>query len=353
VNFVPRRKEERPVMKLVLRGHFQRPWRAMDVPMQRRDALKLVAFSTGSLALAPSIAALPTPVPIIDAHIHLFDPSRPGGVPWPPPDDTILYKPALPDRFVTLTAPFGVVGAIAIEASPLASDNRWLLKVAADHPVIVGVIGDLVPGTENYLTELERLHADTLFLGFRYGNLWNRNLSVDLQEPGFVEGLKALAQAGLVFESANPDPILIRAILNAAERVPDLKIVIDHLPHAVIPSEETAKKEYWSNLSHLAKSPRVFVKLSEIPILANGSLVIDTGFYMGALDAIWGVFGEDRIFFGSDWPNSDHVASYHETLSIVRAYIAQKSPAVSEKFFWKNSIAAYGWHRRSQDQPSL
>jgi predicted TIM-barrel fold metal-dependent hydrolase len=312
-----------------------------------------MAYGAGSIALEPSLMASPRQVPIIDGHVHLFDPSRPGGVPWPPPDDAVLYKPALPERFVALTAPLGVVGAVAIEASPLASDNRWLLKVAADHPVIVGVIGDLVPGTASYLGDLERLHADPLFLGFRYGNLWNRDLSVDLQKPGFVDGLKALAQAGLVFESANPDPVLIRALLNAAERVPDLRIVIDHLPHAVVPKEQAARKEYWSNLTQLAKSSRVFVKLSEIPVLAGGSLVTDIGYYKGALDAIWGVFGEDHIFFGSDWPNSDHVASYQETLSIVRAYIAQKSPAVSEKFFWKNSIAAYKWHRRKADQPVL
>lgn len=321
--------------------------------MQRRDVLKLAAYSAGAIALEASVPASPGPVPIIDGHIHLFDPSRPGGVPWPPPDDAVLYRPSLPERFVALTAPLGVVGAIAIEASPLASDNQWLLKVAGDHPVIVGVIGDLVPATESYLTDLERLHADPLFLGFRYGNLWNRDLSVDLQKPGFVDGLKALAQAGLVFESANPDAILIRAILSAAERVPDLRIVIDHLPHAVVPKEETARQEYWSNLGQLAKSPRVFVKLSEIPVIANGSLVTDAGYYKGALDAIWGAFGEDRIFFGSDWPNGDHVAPYKETLSIVRAYIAQKGPAVAEKFFWKNSIAAYRWHRRRPDQPAL
>jgi L-fuconolactonase len=321
--------------------------------VRRRDVLKLVACSAGSIALEPSLMSSPSRVPIIDAHIHLFDTSRPGGVPWPPTDDTVLYRPALPERYVSLTAPLGVVGAIAIEASPLASDNQWLLKVAADHPVIVGVIGDLVPGTESYLRDLERLRANPLFLGFRYGNLWNRDLSVDLQKPGFVDGLKALAQAGLVFESANPDPNLIRAILNAAERVPDLRIVIDHLPHAEVPKQETAGKEYWSNLRQLAKSPHVFVKLSEIPVLVNGSLVTDVGFYRGALDAIWEVFGEDRIFFGSDWPNSDHVASYQQTLSLVRTYIGQKSPAVSEKFYWRNSIAAYRWHRRRSDQPAL
>jgi len=284
----------------------------------------------------PSLAASPRPAPIIDAHIHLFDPTRPGGVPWPTPDDTALYKPALPERYIALAAPFGVAGAIAIEASPLASDNQWLLKVAADHPVIVGVVGDLVPATPSYLADLDRLHADPLFLGFRYGNLWNRDLSVDLEKPGFIDGLKALAQAGLVFESANPDPVLIRAILSVAERVPDLTIVIDHLPHSPIPTENA-----------------VFVKLSEIPVLLNGALVTDIGYYQGALDAIWSVFGEGRIFFGSDWPNSDHVCSLQQTFSLVHAYIAQKSPTAQEKFFWKNSLSAYRWHRRTPNQPSL
>lgn len=303
--------------------------------------------------MKPSLAASPRPAPIIDAHIHLFDPTRPGGVPWPTPDDTALYKPALPERYIALAAPFGVAGAIAIEASPLASDNQWLLKVAADHPVIVGVVGDLVPATPSYLADLDRLHADPLFLGFRYGNLWNRDLSVDLEKPGFIDGLKALAQAGLVFESANPDPVLIRAILSVAERVPDLTIVIDHLPHSPIPTENAARAEYQSNLSRLAKHPRVFVKLSEIPVLLNGALVTDIGYYQGALDAIWSVFGEGRIFFGSDWPNSDHVCSLQQTFSLVHAYIAQKSPTAQEKFFWKNSLSAYRWHRRTPNQPSL
>jgi len=219
--------------------------------------------------------------------------------------------------------------------------------------VIVGVVGDLVPATPSYLADLDRLHADPLFLGFRYGNLWNRDLSVDLEKPGFIDGLKALAQAGLVFESANPDPVLIRAILSVAERVPDLTIVIDHLPHSPIPTENAARAEYQSNLSRLAKHPRVFVKLSEIPVLLNGALVTDIGYYQGALDAIWSVFGEGRIFFGSDWPNSDHVCSLQQTFSLVHAYIAQKSPTAQEKFFWKNSLSAYRWHRRTPNQPSL
>jgi predicted TIM-barrel fold metal-dependent hydrolase len=321
--------------------------------MRRRDALQLAALGALSLALRRTSAAQPRSNPVIDAHIHLFDPSRSGGVPWPEKSDVALYRPALPERYESLSRPFGIVGAIAIEASPLPSDNDWLLKVAANHPVIVGIIGDLVPNAPDYMKELQRLHGNPLFLGIRYGNLWNRDLSVDLLKPGFVEGLKALAQAGLVFESANPDPALIRAILEVSHRVPDLRIVIDHLPHAPVPTEKVGHDAYLAALSELAQNTHVFVKLSEIPVAVNGKLVTDEAAYQAPLDAIWDLFGENRILFGSDWPNSDHVAPFADTLAIVQSYMATKNPAAREKYYWRNSIVAYKWRRRSPDQPTL
>jgi L-fuconolactonase len=321
--------------------------------MQRRDLLQLAALGAASLALESSLRAQSKPGPIIDAHIHLFDPTRPGGVPWPTADDTVLYKPALPDRYARIAQPLGIVGAIAIEASPLATDNQWLLSVAAKHPLIVGVIGDLIPGTATYQADLDRLHRDPLFLGIRYGNLWNRDLSVDLERPGFVDGLRALAQSNLVFESANPDAKLIHALLQVSQQVPGLRIVIDHLPHAVVPTDAAALKSYWSDLGELAKTGRVYVKLSEIPVRADGKLITDSSYYRESLDRIFNKFGEDRIIFGSDWPNGDHVAPFADTFAIARSYIERKGHAVAEKYFWKNSIAAYRWHRRLPDQPSL
>jgi L-fuconolactonase len=326
--------------------------------MRRREFFHLAAGTAAALAFdCPShalanITASHPHVPIIDAHIHLFDPTRPGGVIWPEKGDTIC-KPTLPARYESFAAAFGVVGAIAIEASPLASDNDWLLGVAAHNPIMVGVIGDLVPATPSYLSELDRLHANPLFLGFRYGNLWNRDLIVDLAKPGFVDGLKALAQAGLVFESANPNPQLIRALVEVSERVPGLRIVADHLPNAQVPENAAAQHEYQQLLRQLAANPSVYVKLSEIPVVRQGSLIRDPGFYRGKLDPLWELFGENRVLFGSDWPNSDHVAPFADTLSIVHAYIAGKSAAAAEKYFWKNSQAAYRWHSRRAGQPAL
>jgi L-fuconolactonase len=313
--------------------------------MQRREFLRLGASFAANWALPSS------PIPVIDTHIHLFDPGRPGGVPWPAKTDTALYQAALPERYARIARPLGVTGAIVIEASPLASDNDWVLNVAANHPIIVGMVGDLIPGTPTYPKDLDRLHTNPLFLGIRYGNLWGRDLGVDAQKPEFLSGLKLLAERGLVLDSANPNPALIRAIAGVADHLPDLRIVIDHLPTGRVPSEAAARDEYWSLLRQLAKNKNVFAKLSEVAA-AHIEEAGGPSFNPDRLDALWDIFGEDHVLYASDWPNSDHHATYQETISILRSYVEAKGPVASEKFFWKNSVAAYRWHRRAPDQPS-
>jgi L-fuconolactonase len=319
--------------------------------VERRELLKLGASITGGWLTGPLAEAASPPIPIIDTHIHLFDPGRPGGVPWPEKTDTALYKAALPDRYASIARPFGVVGAIVIEASPLASDNDWVLSVAAKYPVIVGMVGDLIPGTPAYAKELERLHANPLFLGIRYGNLWDRDLAVDGQRPEFLAGLTMLAERGLALDSANPDLSLIRAIARVADHLPQLRIVIDHLPSAKVPTVPGERDEYWSLLQHLAQGKNVFVKLSEVAaarVEQNGGPT----FNKDTLDGLWNIFGEDHVLYASDWPNSDHHATYAETITIVRDYVMAKGRESSEKFFWKNSVAAYRWRKRAPDQPA-
>jgi len=58
----------------------------------RRDALTAAAWLAASAAGAG--AADPTPA-VIDTHTHFYDPTRPGGVPWPGKDDTVLYRRVL------------------------------------------------------------------------------------------------------------------------------------------------------------------------------------------------------------------------------------------------------------------
>ena len=319
--------------------------------ISRRAFLQSAASAAGALIAERPLAAGAARIPTIDTHIHLFDPTRPGGIPWPTPADPVLYRPALPHRYQQLIEGLDIVGAIAIEASPLAADNDWLLATARSSPLIVGVIGDLVPGSQDFRPKLDRLRADPLFLGLRYGNLWGRNLAQDIDRPGFMDGVGELSREGLVFESANPNAALLRGLAKVATRWPELTIVIDHLPHAEVPSGPAEKLEYDRLLEELSQAPKVFIKLSEIPVATNGAVSTDISSYRGPLDELWQRFGEDKVLFGSDWPNSDSVLPFRATVGILKTYASEKSRTAQEHLFWKNSSKAYKWRPRLADQP--
>jgi predicted TIM-barrel fold metal-dependent hydrolase len=316
--------------------------------MNRRTFLFAAAAGTAAL---PARAA-PASMPIIDTHIHLFDPTRPQGVPWPEKNDRILYRPALPDRYRRVTKGLGIVGAIEVECSPWLEDNQWVLDIAAKDTIIVGTVGDLEPGKPDFRKHLERFHRNPLFRGIRYGNLWNRNFREQLSGQDFISDLKALADAGLELDSANPDPALIEDLVRLTDRIPSLRVVVDHLPQLEPPTDSRARSEYEFNLRELGKRPQVYVKVSEVLRRVGDRVPDDLNFYRPRLDEVWEIFGQDRLMFGSDWPNSDLWGTYPQVLNIVREYFSAKGQVVAEKFFWRNSIAAYRWIKRQVSQPS-
>jgi L-fuconolactonase len=305
-----------------------------------------------SASLAGTAEAAPA-IPIIDTHIHLFDISRPQGVPWPDKNNAVLYKSASTERYRKIAVPLGIVGAIEVEASPWLDDNQWVLDVAAKDKIIVGTVGDLEPGKPNFGRELERFHRNPLFRGIRYGNLWDRNIGPELSKPAFVSDLKMLAGAGLVLDTANPNPELIANMVRCTDLVPNLRVIIDHLPGLNPPNEPAALKKYQADLHELGKRPQVYVKLSAVLRRIDGKVPADPAFYRPRLDELFGIFGEDRVIYGSDWPNSDQLGEYPQVLTVVREYFKTKPTAVAEKYFWKNSIAAYRWIKRNTEQTQL
>ena len=294
--------------------------------------------------LGTAVACLAdAPVPIIDTHIHLFDPTRALGVPWPAKDDAVLYKTALPDRYRKIAAPLGIVGAIEVECSTWVEDNQWVLDVAAKDSILVGTVGNLEPGKPEFRAQMERFHKNSLLRGIRYGNLWGRDLGAEIKNPEFVAGWTALGDAGLVLDTANPNAALLDAVLRVTDKVPALRVVVDHLPQL----------KPLPDLKEFQKRPQVYVKVSEVLRRENGRVPEDLGFYRHTLDEMWGIFGEDRVLYGSDWPNSDQWAPYAVELNVVRQYVRGKGRAAEEKYFWKNSMAAYRWVKREAGQPSV
>ena len=117
-------------------------------------------------------------------------------------------------------------------------------------------------------------------------------------------------------------------------------------------SDAAAVKAYEKNLAELAKRPLSYVKISAVLRNVNGRVPVDVPFYKDRLDMIYNLFTEDRVVYGSDWPNSDNVAEYPAVFKIVSDYFATKTQAQREKYFWRNSIKAYQWKKRDSSQPA-
>jgi predicted TIM-barrel fold metal-dependent hydrolase len=311
------------------------------MPRMNRRTFLLAAAGVAGLCTDAEAAS----VPIIDTHIHLYDPTRPQGVPWPGKDETILYRPTLPARFRSVTKGLGIAGVIEVECSPWLEDNQWVLDIAAKDRIIVGTVGHLDPGKPDFRKQLERFHRNPLFRGIRY------DFRGQVSTPQVVSGLKALADAGLELDSPQPDPVLMADLVRLTDRIPSLRVVIDHLPNVEPPTELQARSAYESNLRELGTRPQVYVKVSEVLRRVGGQVPDDLNSYRARLDEIWDIFGQDRLIYASNWPVSDLKGPYPQVLKIVREYFTGKGQAVAEKFFWKNSSAAYHWVKREPNQP--
>ena len=196
--------------------------------MNRRDFL-MGGVAAVAASAAPAVAAKPPDIPIIDTHVHLFDPRRPQGVPYAGPRGQPPQL-ALPANYRRLAIPAGVVGAVVVEASPWVEDNLWILERAASDPLFVGVIGSLAPHHPEFAEYLNRFAKDPLWRGIRYSAVWTVESGKQVLKPGIVDGLKLLAKGDMVLDMANPSFDLLRAALLVTEAVPELRVVMDHMP---------------------------------------------------------------------------------------------------------------------------
>jgi len=304
----------------------------------------------------PARAASVADIPIIDCHIHLFDGNRPQGAPYKGGRD-FPGGVALPSTYAKLARPLGIVGAIEVDASPWVEDNLWVLETIQPENFMVGTVGNLRPEKPEFAEYLDRYAKNPLYRGIRYGNVWKYNLPEQVGNPQFIEGLKRLVQHDMVLETANQNIALLQAAIRISDQVPDLRIVLDHLP-ALDPTPEI-QSQYDAALKEIAQRKNIWTKLSEIvhpvrqPAPSPPVIVRGLAAHRERLDTLMGYFGEDRVVFGSDWPNAVGVSEVPDTVALVREYFSGKSREAAEKYFWKNSVAAYKWVRRSPDQPKL
>jgi len=280
--------------------------------------------------------------PIIDAHTHFYDPTRPEGVPWPPRDDQLLYRRVLPENYLALQGVRKpVTGTLVVEASPWIEDNQWVLDLAAKQSFIVGLVGNLPVGTKQFGAHLKRFSQNKLFRGIR---LRDRKLDGTLDDPAFVSDLKLLAGFDLSLDLVGGPEILPFADRLARE-VPTLRIIIDHLAGVVVDGK-TPPADWLRQMRALAPRPAVCFKVSglvEGTGRGDGSAPSDVAFYRPVLDTLWNMFGPERLIYASNWPVSGRFAPLAAVQGIVADYFRSHGRQAEAMVFSQSARAAYQW----------
>lgn len=300
----------------------------------------LLFIGAGCSVQTDQAVAVPV-MPIIDTHVHLWDTEQEGGAAWPPPSETVLFRPVLPEHHQEIAVGHGVRATIVVEAAGdgRIRDNQWMLDITKHAPErYPGVVGNLPIGTDAFAALLARFSADSRYVGIRMR-----------QRPGgeafFTDAvwrdLGLLSEKGLCLDVLLAN-FSLADIDTIASRLPDLKICINHLSGLTI--DGSPLTEDWKTaLTKAAAHPNVVCKVSGI-FERSGERPAPTDLvhYKPVIDAVFAAFGKDRVLYGSNWPVSDRGGSYTDQLKIIRDSFSGQSAEVFEHVFWKNAAAFYG-----------
>jgi len=283
----------------------------------------------------------PETVPgIVDAHHHLWDLSV-RDQDWISGD---ALAPLRRDFTLADLAPqaraAGVTATVLVQTITVPQETPEFLALAADSDLVAGVVGwtDLTaPDIAETLAGLRAGPGGEYLVGIRH-QVQSEPDPRWLVRPDVLHGLSAVAEAGLVYDLV-VTPHQLSAAAAAAERLPDLTFVLDHIGKPPIAS---GSLDPWAEETRrLAALPNTRCKLSGLVTEADwGSWT--TQDLKPYADTVLDAFGPDRLMFGSDWPVCKLAADYAEVIAAARELTARLTPAERHQVFTGTAARTYG-----------
>ena len=280
-----------------------------------------------------------TDIPVVDTHIHLYDTTRAEGLPWPPKDDAVLYRPILPKDFDRVADANGVTATVIVEASEWLPDNQWVLDLVKHDPErYIGLVGSLEIGTPDFAKNLKQLSKDKRYVGIRMRErprgekFFNDDVWRDLTLLSEMEQTLDV----LMFQYSLEDVAMV------AKRLPNLKILINHVAGADIEGKP-ADPEWVAGVKKAAAHKNVYCKISGLFQQSHRQpSPTNVDFYKSTLDVLTAEFGEDRLIYGSNWPVTMRGGKYGDFKQVVMDYYAPRGRGFVEKLMYKNALKFYG-----------
>lgn len=281
------------------------------------------------------------PFPIVDAHVHLYDPGRlrygwmdqvpalrrPHG----PAELDAALGPVVLDAFVFVE--------VAVDPGLHLAEAAWVGELAGREPRLGAIVAHApVEQGARVAADLERLAATGRLRGIRRLIQDERDGGICL-EPGFVEGVRTVGRHGLVFELCVRHWQLVFAV-ELVRRCPDVTFVLDHLGK---PGIRLGLLEPWrSQIRMLAELPNVVAKLSGVITEADHATWTPADLEPWLVPVLED-FGPERVMFGSDWPVSTLTHDYPRWVEVVDGLVAQAGEAARRAVLARTARRVYRW----------
>lgn len=264
----------------------------------------------------------------IDSHHHFWNLEK-VAYPWMDPMYGQICRTFEADELEPMILKAGIDKTVIVQAMNSYEDTAYMLNVAEEREWIGGVVGWVplnIPEVAD--KKLQEYSQNPYFKGVRH--LIHEEKDPDwVIRDSVIEGLKILASYGMTFDVVGVFPNHLKHIPYLAEKVPNLKMVIDHF--AKPPIKEKQMGEWAKQFAAAAQYPNVYAKVSGLNTAADPDTwtADDLKPY---IDFAKEHFGAERLMFGSDWPVANLAGDYEkvwaETNKAIEGFNAQEKEAI-------------------------
>ena len=270
---------------------------------------------------------------VVDAHLHLFE-----SLSEQYPRDVF---PGLtpPERRAPMDEYFGYMERAGVDKAVIVAishHDEYVRDVVATRPDLFAIVGVQDVTVPDQLADYSERRRATPFQGFRLFNL-DSDPSQPADRIEMFPVLRQMAADGvkLWFYATEEQVLLLDRVL---ELLPDLSVVINHLGFCPSIWDEIRADE-WGRPRFTLDLPPPSLRTIEVIAARPNVYVHLSGQYaftqepfphpdlQSTVDAVYGMFGADRMMWASDYPWIAVEPGYPEQLALVDHYLPDVSVA--------------------------
>jgi L-fuconolactonase len=282
--------------------------------------------------------------PIIDAHLHVWDPQR-IAMGWMAPG-AMLNRRFTVEDYAAQTQGIAIEAAVFVECfvdaggfldevafveENAARDER-LRAIVANAPLELG--NDARP----FLDALVRRHPRVT--GIRRMIEFQADAQFAMR-PAFRAGVRALADYDLTFD-VNVHHSQMDQAVDLSRHVEGVRLVLDHCGKPPVNGGvRDGRFALWRKaIRAFAQNPDTFCKLSDLPVEADHAVWTEADL-APYIDEVVEVFGFDRLIFAFDWPVCLQAVTPQRWLEVLDAAFAGVSDSDLRRFYAGNARRVY------------